>query len=416
MDAVSTQTRVRTCSECQGDAEYFCKSHGCDICTQCSLENECGSNNFETKDHDLIVYRNKLCINLYQEICKRHPQSVYEHFCEVCVLPICSQCKGHETHKQSDLKTWLKRYFSDDDINLIKKILLYLLIIQPVGCQTFGVLNLNLSKIRTDISKRASEQKNRIDSIVEDLAVKHSCPKMKITIIKHIDRIQKYEHFAEYSATKPVHFLLHKKKITVPKKRRALHTSNVYMTKSFDKENVMELLAIRITEKEKKRLNLNELEMLKHVIKINRYPKQVTNILLDTPCLEIAALGVHQLRGRFDLVKKMFPIKPDHLDLYEKAFPKELKALWQMAHLADFGPFMADFLEMISKKDFRDELSGFSKEVSENKTEMKPPPLSEEDKIMFREYRKLLETMPQIANMFDPMMSQTLIGCSSFYL
>lgn len=40
----------------------------------------------------------------------------------------------------------------------------------------------------------------------------------------------------------------------------------------------------------------------------------------------------------------------------------------------------------------------------------------EEDKIMFREYRKLLETMPQIANMFDPMMSQTLIGCSSFYL
>lgn len=299
MDAVSTQTRVRTCSECQGDAEYFCKSHGCDICTECSLENGRGSNNLETKDHDLIVYRNKLCINLYQEICKRHPQSVYKHFCEVCVLPICSQCKGHETHKQSDLKTGLKRYFSDDDINLIKKILLYLLIIQPVRFQTFGVLNLKLSKIRTDISNKAGEQKNRIDSIVKDLAVKHSCPKMKITIIKHIDRIQKYEHFAEYSAIKPVHFLLHKKKITIPKKRRALHTSNVYMTKSFDRENVMESLAIRITEKEKKILNLNELEILKHVIKINRYPKQVTNILLDTPHLELAAVGVHQLRGRF---------------------------------------------------------------------------------------------------------------------
>lgn len=300
MDAVSTQTRVRTCSECQGDAEYFCKSHGCDICTECSLENERGSNNSETKDHDLIVYRNKLCINLYQEICKRHPQSVYEHFCEVCVLPFCSQCKGHETHKQSDLKTGLKRYFSgDDDIILIKKILLYLLINQPVRCQTFGILNLNLSKIRTDISKKASEQKNRMDSIVKDLAVKHSCPKMKITIIKHIDRIQKYVHFAEYSAIKPVHFLLHKKNFTIPKKRRAVHTSNVYMTKSFDKENVMESLAIRSTEKEKKRLNLNEIEIFKHVIKINRYPKQVTNILLDAPYLECAAVGVRQLRGRF---------------------------------------------------------------------------------------------------------------------
>lgn len=299
MDAVSTQTRVRTCSECQGDAEYFCKSHGCDICTECSVENESRSNNLKTKDHDLIVYRNKLCINLYQEICKRHPQSVYENFCEFCELPICSQCKGHETHKQSDIKTGPKRYCNDNDINLLKKILLYLLIHQPTNYQKFGILNLNISKIRTNIFKKANEQKSRIDRIVKDLAVKHSCPKMKIKIKEHLDRIQNYEHFVEHSATKPVHFLLLKKKIAVPMKRLALHTSNVYMTKSFDRENVMELLAIRITEKEKKTLNLNELDIFKHIIKINRYPKQLTNILLDTSYLEFAAVGVHQLRGRF---------------------------------------------------------------------------------------------------------------------
>lgn len=45
------------------------------------------------------------------------------------------------------------------------------------------------------------------------------------------------------------------------------------MIKLFDKENVMELFVIRIIEKEKKRLNLNELEMFKYVIKINRYFK-----------------------------------------------------------------------------------------------------------------------------------------------
>lgn len=159
MDAVSSQTRVRTCSGCQGDAEYFCKSHGCDICTECSLENESGSNNLETTDHDLIVYRNKLCINLHQEICKRHPQSVYENFCEFCELPICSQCKGHETHKQSDIKTGPKRHCNDNDINLMKKLLLYLLFCQPSNCQKFGILNLNISKIRTNILKKANEQK-----------------------------------------------------------------------------------------------------------------------------------------------------------------------------------------------------------------------------------------------------------------
>lgn len=40
----------------------------------------------------------------------------------------------------------------------------------------------------------------------------------------------------------------------------------------------------------------------------------------------------------------------------------------------------------------------------------------EEDKKLLRECRKLLEITPQIANMFDPMWSQTIIGCSSFYL
>lgn len=45
------------------------------------------------------------------------------------------------------------------------------------------------------------------------------------------------------------------------------------MIKLFDKENVMELFVIRSIEKEKKRLNLNEIEIFKYVIKINRYFK-----------------------------------------------------------------------------------------------------------------------------------------------
>lgn len=300
MDAVSTQTRVRTCSECQGDAEYFCKSHGCDICTECSLENGSRFKNLKTKDHDLIVYRNKLCINLYQEICTRHPKSVYENFCEFCELPICSLCKGHETHKQSDIKTGPKRYCNDNDVNLKKRILLYLLIYQPIHCQKFFTLNFKVTQIRTNISKKANEQKSRVDNIVKDLAVKHSCPKMKIKIKEHLDRIQEYENFVEHSAIKPVHFLLHKKKIAFPKKRLALHTSNVYMTEAFDKDHVKESFdAIKITERETNTFNLNDLEFFKLFIKINRYPKQITNILRDSQYREILAVGPRQLSGRF---------------------------------------------------------------------------------------------------------------------
>lgn len=66
---------------------------------------------------------------------------------------------------------------------------------------------------------------------------------------------------------------MYKKNFIIFKKCCVVYISNVYMIKLFDKENVMELFVIRSIEKEKKRLNLNEIEIFKYVIKINRYFK-----------------------------------------------------------------------------------------------------------------------------------------------
>lgn len=122
MDAVSNQYRVRTCSECLGDAYYFCKSSGCDICTECSKEYENKNYAYKTKARDLILYREKLTIHPFQETCMRHSENVYENYCKLCEFPFCSHCTEHRMHGQTDLKTAYdtKRQQNENIVNLEK--------------------------------------------------------------------------------------------------------------------------------------------------------------------------------------------------------------------------------------------------------------------------------------------------------
>lgn len=122
MDAVSNQYRVRTCSECLGDAYYFCKSSGCDICTECSKEYENKNYAYKTKARDLILYRERLTIHPFQETCMRHSENVYENCCKLCEFPFCSHCTEHRMHGQTDLKTAYdtKRQQNENIVNLEK--------------------------------------------------------------------------------------------------------------------------------------------------------------------------------------------------------------------------------------------------------------------------------------------------------
>lgn len=89
MDAASTQYRVHACFMCPGEAEYFCTSCLCDLCSQCS-ENHV--NNLKTVDHNVII-RKKYNYMPIQELCMTHPGKAYKKYCERCELPVCNRCR-----------------------------------------------------------------------------------------------------------------------------------------------------------------------------------------------------------------------------------------------------------------------------------------------------------------------------------
>lgn len=59
MDKVS-QYIVHKCSKCSGDTEYYCKSCLCYLCSQCR-ENH--MQDLKTVDHNVVLYKEKLCID-----------------------------------------------------------------------------------------------------------------------------------------------------------------------------------------------------------------------------------------------------------------------------------------------------------------------------------------------------------------
>lgn len=87
MDAASTQYRVRVCSMCPGDAEYFCASCLCNLCLNCR-ENHV--NNLKTIDHNVVI-RKKYHYIPIQELCMTHPGKAYKKYCERCELPVCNK-------------------------------------------------------------------------------------------------------------------------------------------------------------------------------------------------------------------------------------------------------------------------------------------------------------------------------------
>uniref|UniRef100_K1RP47 Uncharacterized protein n=1 Tax=Magallana gigas TaxID=29159 RepID=K1RP47_MAGGI len=72
-------------------------------------------------------------------------------------------------------------------------------------------------------------------------------------MIRHIATHQRYARLYEQSAIKPLTFLL--KKTALPKIPLTLHTSQLSMTESLNKEDVIELLgAIQITQRGNRRV------------------------------------------------------------------------------------------------------------------------------------------------------------------
>ncbi|XP_061186284.1 uncharacterized protein LOC133194321 [Saccostrea echinata] len=274
---ISSQYKARQCSQCQGDTEFYCNMCKHDLCLQCKERHVI---DLDTKHHDVVIYR-EICESITkQEICVRHPDKIYEMFCNLCKLPVCFRCKEHKQHLLHGLRTAYKtnRLQQKGNICHIRSETLY------NSCFLLPVIKTDIETCLTEISKRQSELfikanrlKNLIDTVMCDVKIRYTRymmqriqqQKRKMNI--YLVSIENYEHRTEFSANTPVKFLFFIKRPRVTKIKETPSLSQnllLSLTEELNKQEVINLLSdIQIIEAGKRQVR-NEylLKLMKTVV------------------------------------------------------------------------------------------------------------------------------------------------------
>ncbi|XP_065932249.1 uncharacterized protein [Magallana gigas] len=255
---------VNQCSKCPGDTAYYCVSCPCDLCPQCK-ENHV--KDLQTIDHDVVSHRDKISYIPTLEICVRHPSHVYTKYCEPCQVPACNNCQTHRKHTQIDVTTAYKtkRQQHRGTIHTIRSEALFYRPVLLTGIKAdVKTCHTEFSPLQSEMLTKAQRLKDLIDYVVYDLLnnvlcyfdFKHRCKKQKIEMIRHIVRLRRYEHrYVQPAFTFSALQFLSFTKTALPQIHLTLHTSQLSMTESLNKEDVMESLsAIQITERGNRRV------------------------------------------------------------------------------------------------------------------------------------------------------------------
>ncbi|XP_065937580.1 uncharacterized protein [Magallana gigas] len=274
----SSPYRVHQCSQCRGDTEYYCVSCPCDLCPQCK---EIHVKDLKTIDHDVVSHRDKINYIPTQEICVRHPSHVYTKYCKPCQVPVCDFWFGHKSHKPpvrsflfgkkghkiQDLQKAYKskRQLHKGTIYTIRsEALFYRPVLLTEIKADVKTCHTEFSLFQSEMLPKAQRLKDLIDYVVYDLLnnvlcdfdFKHRCKKQKIEMIRHIVKLRRYEHrYVQPAFTFSALQFLSFTKTALPQIHLTLHTSQLSMTESLNKKDVMESLsAIQITERGNRRV------------------------------------------------------------------------------------------------------------------------------------------------------------------
>ncbi|XP_065939277.1 uncharacterized protein [Magallana gigas] len=262
MDQASTTYKVHQCSKCRGDTKYYCESCPCDLCQKCK-ENHV--KNLQTIDHYVVSHHEKFNNIPTQEICVRHPRNVYIKYCEPCGLPVCFHCRKHRTHRLLNVRTVYKTKQQQHrgTIHTIRSEALFYRPVLLTGItDDIKTCRTEFSRYQSEMLTKAQRLKKLINYVVYDLLnnvfcdfdFKHRCLKQKMETNRHIVSLQRYVHMYEQSTFSALQFLS-SIKTALPQIHLTLHTSQLSMTESLNKEDVMESLsAIQITERGNRRV------------------------------------------------------------------------------------------------------------------------------------------------------------------
>lgn len=259
MDTSNTKYRIRQCSECSDGLEYFCETCSRDLCLKCSKEHlmEMAIKG-DTRIHNVIKYREKSNYLKKHDLCLRHPNSVYDNFCEFCNIPICSDCTEHRTHKKTDVGTAYetKRRQNKAMIQKFadKEMFCYSLLIE-IGLD-FKMVSEDVANINSELQILSKNLTGYIDSLLFDFPAEIRCKKQKIKMKRCIASTQIYEHVNEHSSIVPIKFLLSIKKAHSFKMNNRTflkHHCKATLGESRNMEYVIERLpTIKITSPEKR--------------------------------------------------------------------------------------------------------------------------------------------------------------------
>lgn len=247
MDSASTACRVHQCSECSGDTEHYCVSCTCDLCLHCK-ENHV--KDLTTNDHEIIIYQDKK-IPILRDCFNGHPNNVSgpnEPLVCSSSMPYTKLRNVGDLRKISETK----KHHLTNTINIIRCESLFLSTV--LLKETKADLKTCLTKIqllKSDMLTKAQQLKECLIKPLRNCRCKHRCLKQMMRMNNHISTLQNYEHIFEQKKNKPVQYLLFIKKTDLPFMFIKMHTSQLSVTESLNKIDVMESLsAIIITEKE----------------------------------------------------------------------------------------------------------------------------------------------------------------------
>ncbi|XP_061186200.1 uncharacterized protein LOC133194211 [Saccostrea echinata] len=243
------QCKVRQCSQCLEDTEFYCNTCKHDLCIQCkerhvtdsptkyhkvvfykAHRNEKSLTKQYTIYHDVVIYREKYKYTTKEESCVRHPDRNYEMFCLSCELPVCFQCKEHIKHPLLDSKIAYEtsRQQHREVIHNIRSEALYNSCFLLVGIKTdVKACPKEVSNHQSEMSTKATRLKRLIDTVICDVKTRHTTyikdmhrfELQKSKMNRHFAIIEKFENRFEQSANRSVKFLLFLKKTRFPERR-----------------------------------------------------------------------------------------------------------------------------------------------------------------------------------------------------
>lgn len=269
MDITSTPNRVRQCSRCLDDTEYFCVSCQSDLCLSCKQNH---LHDLVTMDHNVVLYHEKL--DFIQKEGK------------ICEMAACSRCTEHVAPINLPFKNTPKQENQIKIMDFIKsKVILHRLVLRDKIKADIETCHKTFSNHRSDMMKKAQNLKLYCDKVFR---FKHRCLRQLRKLTGYIASLQKSEHIYDQSAKCPIQFLK-LPKMHNPRLRH--HTSHLSMIESIIKRDVIESLNDIIIKSKGNRRQENACRL-----KLTSVPELQQSLVFTSDHIKCVANSQHYLK------------------------------------------------------------------------------------------------------------------------